>query len=116
LKLHEHKFFIGISLIFVISLFCIATISASPITVTAKPSAVNDLPYVDYTVTWKNHCPLCGHDETLTFNPKSTYEGELTCSYCDADYCAVTGKDKYGKGPRSRLLLFKYQNYSNNGT
>jgi len=116
LKLYEHGFFIGISLIFIISLFCITTISANPITVTAKPSAINDLAYVDYTMTWENHCPLCGHNGTLTFNPKGTYEGELTCSYCDADYCAVTGKDKHGKGPRACLPLFKYQNHSNNGT
>lgn len=116
MKLYEHRFFIGISLIFIISLFCIATISASTITVTAKPSAVNDLPYKDYTMTWENYCPLCGHNGTLILNPKGTYEGELTCSYCDADYCAVTGKDKHEKGPRACLSPFKDQNHSNNGT
>ena len=116
MKLYEHGLFIGISLIFIISLFCIVTISASPITVTAKPSAANDLPYKDYTMTWENYCPLCGHYGTLIFNPKGTYEGELTCSYCDADYCAVTGKDKDGEGSRAHLLPFKDHHHPNNET
>lgn len=42
--------------------------------------------------TWKNKCPFCGG--TFRFNPKSTEEGELTCSKCDADFCCVSGKDK----------------------
>lgn len=88
-----------------------ATISASTITVTAKPSAVNNLPYKDFTLTWENYCPLCDHNGTLTFNPKGTYEGELTCSHCGADYCAVTGKDKHGNGPRAYLTVFKDSYY-----
>jgi hypothetical protein len=107
LKNKSKGFFIGISLIFIISLFFISAVAASSITVTSKPSAKNNLAYKDYTVTWKNHCPLCGHDNTLIFNPKGTYEGELTCSKCGADYCSVTGKDKYGGGPRAYLEAFK---------
>ena len=42
--------------------------------------------------TWKNVCPFC--KGKLKFNPKGTAEGELTCSKCDADFCAVSGKDK----------------------
>ena len=42
--------------------------------------------------TWKNKCPFCG--AKLKFNPKSTKEGELTCSKCDADFCGVSGQDK----------------------
>lgn len=86
-------------------------ISASTITVTAKPSASNSLPYKDYTLTWENYCPLCGHNGTLIFNPKGTYEGELTCSHCGADYCAVTGKDKHGKGSRAHLTVLKDSYY-----
>lgn len=69
-------------------------IKATNITVTAYPSAYNNLEYKQYTTTFENYCPLCGHNNTLTFNPKGTFEGELTCSNCGADYCAVTGKDK----------------------
>ena len=42
--------------------------------------------------TWKNVCPFC--KGKLKFNPKSTPEGELTCSKCDADFCCVSGQDK----------------------
>ena len=42
--------------------------------------------------TWKNKCPFCG--AKLKFNPKSTKEGELTCSKCDADFCGGSGQDK----------------------
>lgn len=47
--------------------------------------------------TWKNYCPLCKSKGTLTFNPKKTEEGEITCSKCDADYCGTSGKDKAKK-------------------
>ena len=117
MKLDKKILFIGILILFIITFFSVAAISASVITVTAKPSAINNLPYKDYTVTWKNHCPLCGHNDTLIFNPKGSYEGELTCIYCGADYCAVTGKDKHENGPRAELTPFKiYYNYSNIGT
>ncbi len=96
------------------SLLSISSVAADTITVTAKPSAKNSLPYKDYTITWENHCPLCGHDGTLVFNPKGTYEGELTCSHCGADYCAVTGKDKNWNGPRAYLKVFKETTNQNN--
>ena len=47
--------------------------------------------------TWKNYCPLCKSKGTLTFNPKKTPEGEITCSKCDADYCGTSGQDKANK-------------------
>lgn len=52
----------------------------------------------DYKLTkksWKNVCPFC--KGKFKFNPKSTEEGELTCSKCDADFCAVSGLDKANK-------------------
>jgi hypothetical protein len=106
------KLLLGISLIFILSLVFVVPISSSPIlsnsiTIVSKPSAASDLPYKDYEMTWKNQCPLCHHNNTLTFNPKKTYEGELTCSYCDADYCGVTGRDKHGEGSRAELTPFK---------
>lgn len=45
--------------------------------------------------TWKNKCPFCGGK--LKWNPKHVPEGELTCGKCDADFCAVSGKDKASK-------------------
>jgi len=68
------------------------------ITITAKPSASKSLPYIWSTHTWVNYCPNCHHYNTLTVNPKGTYEGELTCSRCDSDYCGVTGKEKGYRG------------------
>lgn len=50
--------------------------------------------------TWKNECPFCkakGKTSRLKWNPKKVAEGELTCSSCDADFCAVSGKDKASK-------------------
>lgn len=46
---------------------------------------------------WKNYCPLCKASGKLKFNPKKVAEGEITCEACDADYCAVSGKDKATK-------------------
>ncbi|ADZ09572.1 Pseudomurein-binding repeat-containing protein [Methanobacterium lacus] len=37
--------------------------------------------------TWKDYCPFCHSYNCLTYNPKHTYEGEWTCSKCDADFC-----------------------------
>jgi len=37
--------------------------------------------------TFINYCPFCHSHGTLIYNPKHTYEGEWTCSKCDADFC-----------------------------
>jgi len=37
--------------------------------------------------TFINYCPFCHSYGTLIYNPKHTYEGEWTCSKCDADFC-----------------------------
>ncbi len=37
--------------------------------------------------TFLNYCPLCHSYNCLVYNPKHTYEGEWTCSKCDADFC-----------------------------
>jgi len=114
MKMIKKEIFIVILIIFIASLFCAATVSASTITVTAKPSADCQLPYKDFTKTWENYCPLCGQSETLEFNPKNTFEGELTCSCCGADYCGVTGKDKHCCGSRADLTPFKNNSSINN--
>ena len=65
------------------------------LTVNMLPSySTTDYQYVNYTTTWLNYCPDCGHYGTLLINPKGTVEGELTCYYCDADFCGVTGHEK----------------------
>jgi len=70
-----------------------ATFSKDNLTVTtwAYPSKAG-YSYKLTKKTWKNVCPFC--KGKLKFNPKKTPEGELTCSKCDADFCAVSGKDK----------------------
>ena len=106
--------FIGVTLIFIFYLVGMATVPAmSTLTVTAKPSADTNLPYINQTATWYNYCPLCNSYNTLTINPKKTVEVELTCSNCEADYCAVTGKDKHGHGSRANLSTFE-TDYSTN--
>lgn len=37
--------------------------------------------------TWLDYCPFCHSYNCLKYNPKRTYEGEWTCSKCDADFC-----------------------------
>lgn len=37
--------------------------------------------------TFINYCPFCHSYNCLVYNPKHTYEGEWTCSKCDADFC-----------------------------
>ena len=66
------------------------------ITVKTYPSK-GGYPYKLTQHTWKNYCPLCKASGKLTFNPKHTPEGEITCSACDADYCGTSGKDKATK-------------------
>lgn len=74
------------------------------ITITSLPSASGTgLPYVWTTNTWKNYCPLCGKYGGLLINPKGVYEKEITCKYCDADYCGSSGKDK-AYGSRATLI------------
>lgn len=65
------------------------------ITVNMLPSySTAEYRYINYTTTWLNYCPKCGYYGTFLINPKGTYEGELTCAFCDSDYCGVTGHDK----------------------
>lgn len=73
---------------------------AQYITTTGRPSGVlhNHYENKKYTKTWQNRCmsSTCKGKKwgTLTFNPKGTAEGEITCSACDSDYDCVSGGDK----------------------
>ena len=74
------------------------------LTVNMLPSySTKNYQYVNYTTTWLNYCPNCGYYGTLLINPKGTHEGELTCYYCDSDYCGVTGHEKI-EGSNSELV------------
>jgi len=55
---------------------------------------------------WIDYCPLCHHRNCLSNNPKGTYEGEITCLKCSADYDGTSGADKHGHGARAWLLPF----------
>lgn len=74
--------------------------SAQYITTTGKPSGVLHSHYENknYTKTWLNCCPssTCKGQKygTLTFNPKGTAEGEITCSACSSDFDCVSGAEK----------------------
>ena len=61
----------------------------------AKPSIRSGYSYTWYKFTWIDYCPNCHHYNCLLKNPKGVAEREYTCRYCDSDFCAVTGKEKY---------------------
>jgi hypothetical protein len=82
--------------------------ATNTITVNQMPSGMSrytqGYSYQRYTKTWKDWCPLCGSINCLQDNPKGTYEGEITCGHCGADYDGVTGQDKNGGGSRGCLV------------
>lgn len=61
----------------------------------AKPSVRSNYAYRWYKKTFIDYCPHCHHYNVLLKNPKGVPEREYTCRRCGADYCAVTGKEKY---------------------
>ena len=61
----------------------------------AKPSVRSGYAYRWYKKTFIDYCPHCHHYGVLLKNPKGVPEREYTCRRCGADYCAVTGKEKY---------------------
>lgn len=67
------------------------------ITATGKPSCGCRYSYAWHTRTYVNYCPNCGRYNALCNKHKypARYEQELTCRYCDCDYCICCGKMKY---------------------
>ena len=61
----------------------------------AKPSVRSGYAYRWYKKTFIDYCPHCHYYGVLLKNPKGVPEREYTCRRCGADYCAVTGKEKY---------------------
>lgn len=79
------------------------TVTSSSITITCYPKK-SGVAYRLATHSWKNHCPTCGRDGTLTGFGQGTLsngrgkfgvEGGVVCLKCDADFCGVTGRDTY---------------------
>ena len=67
------------------------------VTITAKPSVRSKYAYKWYTTTWVDYCPYC-HRYNVLYNAHkwpARFEQELTCKRCGADFCGVTGKEKY---------------------
>ena len=58
--------------------------------------------FTDYEVhaqSWVNYCPKCHKYGTLVFEKTGDCpEGMVRCTDCDADYCAVHGKEHVDKG------------------
>ena len=71
----------------------------------AKPSVRSGYAYRWYYKTFIDYCPHCHYYGVLLKNPKGVPEREYTCRRCGADYCAVTGKEKYSY---SRYYLRRY--------
>lgn len=69
-------------------------ITTVKVSATAKCSCGACGDYVYHTGSYKNYCPHCKRYDVLNWNPKGVAEGEWTCSYCGADYCAACGKEK----------------------
>ncbi len=67
------------------------------VSIVSKPSCGCRYSYTWHKRTFINRCPHCHHYNCLVNKHKwqSRYEQELTCKYCDSDFCGVCGKTKY---------------------
>ncbi|WP_414470019.1 hypothetical protein [Methanobacterium sp. ACI-7] len=55
--------------------------------------------YAVHTQSWSNYCPQCNSRGTLIFEKTGDCpEGMVRCTSCDADFCAVHGKEHVYKG------------------
>lgn len=89
--------------------------NAETITVSMRPScAYHCGEYKVHTTTFVKKCAFCG-STNLKINPKRTYEGEITCGKCDADYCGVCGREKMYPS-RARLTKASAQTTSTEST
>lgn len=67
------------------------------VTITSKPSCGCRYSYTWHTRTYVNYCPNCHRYNALVNKHKwpARFEQELTCKYCDCDWCGCCGKMKY---------------------
>ncbi|MGL6298591.1 MAG: pseudomurein-binding repeat-containing protein, partial [Methanobacteriaceae archaeon] len=98
---------ISLLIILILAISGVSIVVAGEISIIAKPSVTNSgYEHVWYKTSFDNYCPICKSKDSLTLNPKKTYEVELTCSKCSADYCGVTGREKM-PNPRGTLVKTK---------
>ena len=67
------------------------------VTIVAKPSCGCRHSYIWHKMSFVDYCPHCHHYNCLVNKHKwqSRYEQELSCKFCDSDFCGVCGKTKY---------------------
>lgn len=96
---------VSILIILILAISGISIVVAGEISIIAKPSVTNSgYEHIWYKTSFDNYCPVCKSKDSLIINPKKTYEVELTCSKCGADYCGVNGREKI---PKSKRILVK---------
>lgn len=71
------------------------------LSVTAQCSCSLYADYEIYDSEWLNYCPECHSYGTLIFDrPEDCPEGMIRCTCCDADFCAVHGKEHVYRYPK----------------
>jgi len=70
------------------------------LSVTAKCSCSLYGDYKLHDPAWVNYCPVCHRYGTLIFEKTCDCpEGMIRCTHCDADFCAVHGKEHVYRHP-----------------
>ncbi len=70
------------------------------LSVTAKCSCSLYGDYKLHDPAWVNYCPRCHRQGTLVFERTGDCpEGMIRCTHCDADFCAVHGKEHVNRHP-----------------
>jgi hypothetical protein len=71
-----------------------AKVRKDALVVTARCSCSCYQDYKLHDPSWINYCPVCHQRGTLIFERTSDCpEGMIRCTCCDADFCAVHGKE-----------------------
>ena len=77
-----------------------AKVRTDVLVVTAKCSCSLYRDYKLHDPSWVNYCPRCQRHGTLIFEKASDCpEGMIRCTHCDADFCAVHGKEHINNRP-----------------
>lgn len=98
----------------------VSSVVTNPSRVYGNGSSYKKSGYPAHSISFKNYCPhkSCGKTGTLVFHQGkgpgyNSPEGEWNCSDCDADYDAVSGKEKING---SKYFLTKTSDSSDNTT
>ena len=76
-----------------------AKVKSNAIKVTAKCSCSLYGDYKSHGPSWVNYCPRC-HSRAIIFEKTGDCpEGMMRCTRCDADFCAVHGKEHINSRP-----------------